>query len=125
MDERPEPRPDSRQESRLADRLIPSARDTVRAIAVSARCWLVHRWSPWTLYETVRPVRAIGPSLRHVAVVTELRRRRHCVRCGKRDDRYVGQKSAPADQPQPNPPRGFVQIDRAERQVGVPPDRAD
>ena len=125
MDERPEPRPDSRQEPHLADRLFPSARDTVRAIAASARCWLLHRWSPWMLYETIRPVRAIGPSLRHVGAVAELRRRRHCVRCGKRDDRYVGQRSVPADQPQPNPPRGFIEIDRADGHVAVRPARAD
>lgn len=126
MDERPEPRPDSRQETpRLADRLRQSPRDAMRAIAASARCWLLHRWSPWTLYETIRPMRAIGPSLRHVGTVAELRRRRHCVRCGKRDDRYVGQKSVPADQPLPHPPRGFVEIDRADRQVAVRPDRAD
>ena len=124
MDDRPEPRPDSRR-PRVADRLMPSARDTMRAIAASARCWLLHRWSPWTLYEAVRPVRAIGPSLRHVGVVAELRRRRHCVRCGKHDDRYVGQKAVPADRLQPNPPRGFVEIDRGDRHVAVPPDRAD
>jgi hypothetical protein len=104
---------------------MPSARDTMRAIAASARCWLLHRWSAWTLYETVRPVRAIGPSLRHVGVVAELRRRRHCVRCGKRDDRFVGQRSVPGDEPQPNPPRGFVEIDCGDRQVAVPPERAD
>jgi len=125
MDDRPEPRPDSRHDPRLADRLLPSARDSVRAIAASARCWLLHRWSPWTLYETVRPARAIGPSLRHVGVVAELRRRRHCVRCGKRDDRYVGQKSVPADHPPPDSPSGFVEFERGDRQVAVRPDRAD
>ena len=124
MDDRPEPRPDSRR-PRVTDRLMPSARDTMKAIAASARCWLLHRWSPWTLYETVRPVRPIGLSLRHVGVVAELRRRRHCVRCGTHDDRYVGQKSVLADRLQPNPSRGFVEIDRGGRHVAAPPDRAD
>jgi len=66
---------------------VPSAREAERAIEVSARCGCSTGGVPWTIYETVRPVRAIGPSLRHVAAVAQLRRRRHCVRCGKRDDR--------------------------------------
>jgi hypothetical protein len=110
MDVRHDARIDAREEGRLTDRLIPSPRDAWRAIQAASRCWLLHRWSPWTLYETVRPVRAIGPSLRHVGEVAEMRRRRHCVRCGKRDDRYVGQKVVPADQRQPSATRGFASV---------------
>jgi hypothetical protein len=104
---------------------MPSPRDAERAIEHSTRCWLLHRWGRWTLYETVRPSRAIGPSLRHVAAVAELRRRRHCVRCGKRDDRYVGQKSLPADQPPPKAPAGFAGIDPPGRPAPQQLDRAD
>lgn len=77
---------------RPADPTAP--RELERAIEAATRCWLLHRWSPWTLYETVRPAGGIGRSHRHGVDIAELRRRRHCVRCGKRDDRYVGQRSA-------------------------------
>ena len=72
----------------------PARRESERAIDAATRCWLLHRWSPWTLYETVRPAGGIGRSHQHGVDIAELRRRRHCVRCGKRDDRYVGQRSA-------------------------------
>lgn len=124
MDARPDPRPDSRSDSRPADQPVLSARAAARAIEASARCWLLHRWGPWTLYETIRPMRAIGPSLRHVAAVAELRRRRHCVRCGKRDDRYVGQKPIPADQQPVNTP-DFAEIDTGDRPELKRPNRAD
>jgi hypothetical protein len=124
MDARPNPRKQSSQERRPSDRPAETFRESERAIEAATRCWLLHRWSPWTLYETVRPVRAIGPSLRHVAEVAEMRRRRHCVRCGKRNDRYVGQKSVPADQPQPAP-RGFATIEPGDRPISPRRDRAD
>ena len=125
MDARREPRPKSRQDPRPASRLTPSPRDAERAMDASARCWLLHRWSRWTLYETVRPSRAIGPALRHVTAVAELRRRRHCVRCGRRDDRYVAQKPLPGDQPQLPAPRGFAEIGPSDRPASRRPDRAD
>jgi len=124
MDAPPDTRLNEDQERHRSDRPMPSARDALRAMAASARCWLIHRWSPWTLYETVRPVRAIGPSLRHVAEVAELRRRRHCVRCGKRDDRYVGQKAVPADQRQSAAARGFATV-VPDQSSALPPARAD
>jgi hypothetical protein len=70
----------------------PTPHESGKAIEAATRCWLLHRWSPWTPYETVRPGGAVAPSRRHVAEVVELRRRRHCVRCGKRDDRYISQR---------------------------------
>ena len=76
----------------------PTPHESGKAIDAATRCWLLHRWSPWAPYETVRPAGAIGPTRRHVAEVVELRRRRHCVRCGKRDDRYVGERPAPVGQ---------------------------
>ena len=60
-----------------------------KRVGRSRVCWLVHRWGPWHTYELTRPVRCIGPSLRHVLATTETRRRRQCVRCGRLDDRLV------------------------------------
>ena len=54
-----------------------------------ARCWIRHQWGEWTTYDAVRPVRAIGPSLRHMSAVMETRRRRQCQRCGAWDERVV------------------------------------
>ena len=123
MDARADLRKQTQQERHPADRPAPA--EAGRAIEAATRCWLLHRWSPWTLYETVRPARAIGPSLRHVAEVAEMRRRRHCVSCGKRDDRYVGQKSIAADQRQQSLPRGFATVAPVERPPSARPDRAD
>jgi hypothetical protein len=72
----------------------PTPHESGKAIEAATRCWLLHRWSPWMPYETVRPAGASGPSRRHAAEVVELRRRRHCVRCGKRDDRHVRERRA-------------------------------
>ena len=106
------------------DRPVATPRESGRAIEAATRCWLLHRWGSWTLYETVRPARAIGPSLRHVAEVAEMRRRRHCVRCGKRDDRYVGQRPVLADQRQ-LVARGFATVSPVEPTPSPGPDRAD
>jgi hypothetical protein len=60
-------------------------------------CWLLHRWGPWTNYEAVRPVRVIGPALRHLVTVTETRRRRRCGRCGEVDDRLVAERAVDSE----------------------------
>ena len=63
-----------------------------RRISIAERrraCWLVHRWGAWTGYQVTRPVRCIGPSLRHVVTTSEERRRRQCIRCRQVDDRLV------------------------------------
>ena len=78
-------------------------------LATGGRCWLLHRWGPWTPYEAVRPMRCIGPSLRHVTEVTEMRRQRRCRRCDKRDDRLIEQKLEPRDAPTERF-RGFARI---------------
>jgi hypothetical protein len=75
----------------------------MRRIAIAARrvrrrCWLVHRWGEWTSYEVTRPVRCIGPSLRHVVAIRESRRRRECSRCALVDDRLVYSRSMAADE---------------------------
>jgi len=93
MDARSNSRNNSLQAGGPSDRPTPHV--SGKAIEAATRCWLLHRWSPWVPYETVRPAGAIGLSRRHVAEIVELRRRRRCVRCGKRDDRYVGHKSVP------------------------------
>jgi len=100
---------DLQETSRLEPQTT-SRGDAGKAIAISNHCWLLHRWSPWTLYETVRPMRCVGPALRHAAEVIELRRRRRCLRCGKRDDRFVDQRPGLADAPERL--RGYAKVDR-------------
>ena len=56
-------------------------------------CWLVHLWGPWKHYQVKRPVRVVGPSLRHLTSVIETRRRRRCRWCGEFDDRLVAERA--------------------------------
>jgi hypothetical protein len=55
-------------------------------------------------------MRCIGPAQVHSAEVAELRRRRRCLRCGKRDDRFVGQKPRLGDAAAGNHLRGYAKI---------------
>jgi hypothetical protein len=64
--------------------------------AKRARCWLLHHWGDWSTVDEVRPVRAIGPSLRHLSALSETRRRRQCQRCGVWDERVLHAEPASA-----------------------------
>jgi hypothetical protein len=53
------------------------------------RCWLIHQWGPWTLYDVRREVTYTEPALTRVREVTETRQRRRCKKCGRYQDRFV------------------------------------